>query len=233
LSALRLRLFIVSAAIAAVVFIRLGVWQLHRREERRAFNALVRARLDSAEIDVDALPRDTARIRFRRVRVAGVPDYEHELVLAAQTHNGSPGVNVITPVRMPGRDTVVLVNRGWVYSPDAAAIDLPRWHDRDSVFIGYVEKLPPTGGTAFKDRPRVLSRLSSNVLATALPYPVAPLYVVAIGDSTTPANRPARLGIPPLDEGPHLSYAIQWFAFALVAVGGVVAVLAKERRAAD
>ena len=33
---------------------------------------------------------------------------------------------------------------------------------------------------------------------------------------------PQRVPTPPLDEGPHLSYAIQWFSFAAIALAGTV-----------
>jgi cytochrome oxidase assembly protein ShyY1 len=40
----------------------------------------------------------------------------------------------------------------------------------------------------------------------------------------------ARLTPPPLDEGPHLSYAIQWFAFAAIALIGAGAVAIRRER---
>ena len=226
-------MFAVAALLAAALFIRLGIWQLHRRTERRAWNALVRERLAAPQIDLAQLPRDTGAIRYRRVRVRGIPDYDRELVLAARTRRGSPGVNLITPIRIGGGDTAVIVNRGWVYSPDGATVDLSRQHTNDTVYSGYVDVLPPTGGSVFKDRRRVISRLSDQTLAATLGYPVAPFYVVAQGDTIPTADRPASIEVPALDEGPHLSYAIQWFAFAAVAVGGAIVVLAKYSRPTD
>jgi surfeit locus 1 family protein len=228
----KLRLFVSLAVISAAVFVRLGFWQLSRREERRARNALVAARLDSTPVGVASLPKDTALARFRRVRVAGVPDYEHELVWAARTHKGSPGVNLLTPVRLPGSDTAILLNRGWVYSGDGATVDLSKWRDRDSTFIGYVEELPSVAGASYTNRPSVIARLSHDVVAKALPYPVAPVYVIVLSDSAIAADRIARLSAPPLDEGPHLSYAFQWFAFATVALVGVGIVLRQSRSSA-
>jgi len=228
----KLRLFVAFALISAAVFVRLGFWQLSRRQERRARNALVSARLDSTPVSVASLPRDTALARFRRVRVIGVPDYEHELVWAARTHKGSPGINLLTPVRLPGSDTAILLNRGWVYSGDGATVDLAKWRDRDSTFIGYVEELPSVAGASYTDRPTVIARLSHDVVAKALPYPVAPVYVIVLSDSAIAADRIARLSAPPLDEGPHLSYAFQWFAFATVALVGVVIVLRQSRSSA-
>ena len=228
----KLRLFVAFALISAAVFVRLGFWQLSRRQERRARNALVAARLDSTAVSVASLPRDTALARFRRVRVTGVPDYEHELVWAARTHKGSPGINLLTPVRLPGSDTAILLNRGWVYSGDGATVDLAKWRDRDSTFIGYVEELPSVAGASYTDRPSVIARLSRDVVAKALPYPVAPIYVIVLSDSAIAADRIARLSAPPLDEGPHLSYAFQWFAFATVALVGVGIVLRQSRSSA-
>jgi surfeit locus 1 family protein len=225
----RLWLFVTFAVLSAALFARLGVWQLHRRQERRARNALIISRLDSTEIDVTAVPGDTALARFRRVRVTGVPDYEHELIFAARSYKGSPGINLLTPVRYPGRDTAVIVDRGWVYAPDGATVDLAKWRDRDSVFTGYVEELPSSGGATYTGKPHIIARLSLDVIRKALPYPVAPVYVVVLGDSAMAADRVARLSVPPLDDGPHMGYALQWFAFALIALAGAGFVIVGRR----
>ena len=216
----RLWLFVTFALLSAALFIRLGFWQISRLHERRAQNALIISRLDSAQVDVNDIPRDTTLARFRLVRVAGIPDYDHELIFAARNYQGSPGVNFLTPVRFPGRDTAVVVDRGWVYSPDGSTIDAKRWRDRDSVFTGYVEEYPSTGGITYVGKPNIIARLSADVIRKALPYPVAPYYVVALDDSVKAMDRIVRLSVPPLDEGPHKSYAIQWFFFAAVALAG-------------
>lgn len=219
MTSVRLRIFVLFAALAAAGCIRLGVWQLSRLHQRRERNALVRARLDSAEVDFFALRPDSTA-RFRRVRISGTPDYDHELIYAARTHRGSPGVNFLTPIRVAGHDTAVLLNRGWVYSPDGATVDAARWRERDSSFTGYVEIFPNPTGATYAGRPNILSRLAYDAASKAIPYPIARTYVVMLGDSTMAADRIARLTIPPLDEGPHFSYAIQWFGFALVAIVG-------------
>jgi surfeit locus 1 family protein len=228
LKPLHLRLFVAFAVIAAAVCVRLGVWQLSRLHQRRALNALVRSRLDSAEVDIAALPRDSTA-RFRRVRVVGTPDYAHQLLWAARIHDGSPGVNFLTPYRIAGTDTAVLVNRGWVYSPDGSTVDEARWRDSATTLVGYVELFPPVKGAVFASRPNVVSRLSYDIVAKSMPYPIAPRYVVMIGDSVMAPDRIARLTLPPLDEGPHFSYAVQWFSFALVALVGAGFVVKQSR----
>jgi surfeit locus 1 family protein len=225
----RVKVFVVIAVLLAALFVRLGLWQLDRRHERQARNALITARLDSAEVDVAALPRDSATARFRRVRVTGIADYEHELIYAARSYRGSPGVNFLTPIRIAGKDTAVIVNRGWVYAPDGVTVDEAKWRERDSTFTGYVEELPSTAGASYASRPRVIARLSYDAVAKAVPYPVAPVYVVVLGDSAIAPDRLARLTVPPLGEGPHLNYAIQWFAFALIALAGAGVVVKQSR----
>ena len=224
----RLGLFVALAIGLASVCVRLGFWQVSRLHERRAHNALVRSRLDSAEVDIEALPHDSTA-RFRRVRVTGTPDYEHQLIWAARIHNGSPGVNFLTPYRIPGRDSAVLVDRGWIYAPDGATADPVRWRDTMTTLTGFVELYPNVKGASFSTRPDIISRLSYDVVASRLPYPLARRYVAMIGDSVMAPDRIARLTLPPLDEGPHFSYAIQWFSFALVALIGAGFVVSRSR----
>jgi surfeit locus 1 family protein len=228
LTRLRLALFVTLAVVLAGICVRLGFWQVSRLHQRQARNALVRSRLDSAEVDVAGLPNDSTA-RFRRVRVTGTPDYEHQLIWAARIHNGSPGVNFLTPYRIPGRDSAVLVDRGWIYAPDGATVEADRWRDTATTLTGFVELYPDQKGATFTSRPQVISRLSYDVVAKSLPYPIAHRYVAMIGDSVMAPDRIARLTLPPLDEGPHFSYAIQWFSFALVALIGAGYVVSRSR----
>jgi len=120
LTKLRVPAFVAFAVLSAAVFVRLGFWQLHRLTERRARNALVVSRLQAPETDITTLTGrgDSASIRFRRARIVGTPDYDHELIYASRSYKGSPGVNILTPVHIAGRDTAVIADRGWVYAPD-------------------------------------------------------------------------------------------------------------------
>ena len=181
-----------------------------------------------------ALPADSVS-RLRRASIAGAPDFDHEIVLAARTYQGSPGVDLFTPVRIPGSDTAVLVNRGWIYAPDGVSVDLRRWREAGTRFVGYAELLP-RGSPSRSDgvlRPeaRIARQLDFATVDKLLPYPVSALYLVATeADTTKPVGeRVARLPPPTLDEGPHLGYAIQWFAFAAIALIGGTVVAVRNR----
>lgn len=222
----RLVTFLALALVLALLFVRLGVWQLARLEERREVNARVLTQLERPVVPFTELQGDTS---FRRASVSGSPDYEHEILHIGRTRNGSPGVHIFTPVRVAGSDTAVLVNRGWVYAPDAATADLSRWREQRLSFSGFVMQLSrdPVGGARPSGaRVRVLAL---SAIQPLLPYPVAGTYLVA--EDSAGAAAPVRVGRPPLDDGPHLSYAIQWFCFAAIAIGGAIIVAIRTRGA--
>ena len=95
----RTTLFCVLAVVAAALFIRLGIWQIARLHERQARNAIVAAAQRSTPLSVRSMPRDTGAVHYRPATVDGRFDFEHEVVLASRTHQGSPGVELVTPVR--------------------------------------------------------------------------------------------------------------------------------------
>lgn len=219
-------LFVAIAVAMGVVCVRLGLWQLDRRAERRAYNASVASRSNGPAVDMQALAGDTSLLRYRRARIRGIADYGQEIVMGNRSRSGAPGVNLITPVRIPGRDTAVLVNRGWVYSADAATpVPTPgSWREADTVsFEGYVDVLAAGAGAPVTERrPRLIPRMTLESVQARLPYPVAGVYLVAqLPADSARTGIPARLQLPVItDEGPHLSYAFQWFIFATIAFVG-------------
>jgi surfeit locus 1 family protein len=203
---------LVVAVIVAGVCVRLGAWQLDRLAQRKARNATIEAAFREAPIPAERAMDDSVR-RFRRVIARGRWGYTREAAIVGRTRAGAPGVHIVTPMALQDGSNEILVNRGWVYSPDARTVDLARWHEGDvGEVIGYVDEPPPSLRAA-----------------------EAPLYVVALADSSTvPASdvaRPARLSPPPFGEnGPHLGYAVQWFSFAAIALIGAPILVRRQRR---
>ena len=194
---------------------------------------MLSARLGSAPSPVRDVTRDTATAAYRRAQAIGTYDFANEFSLAARTRQGSPGANIVTPVRLAGTDTAVLVNRGWVYAADAMTVDFARWREPDSAnATGYLVAIEKgrQGAVTTPTNARVVRHLDVDSLSARLPYPVLPFILVETEPATTADDVPARLPAPLLDEGPHLGYAIQWFAFALIGIiGGVFGVRADRR----
>lgn len=240
----RLLVFVLISIAIAAVCARLGVWQLSRLAQRRAHNAELAAHLTMPPLLYRALPTDTSARHYRRVHVAGRMDYAREFVLANRTRDGAPGVHIITPMHVgvgaPGGDTLVLIDRGWFYSPDASTVNLAGAREGDTLVItGYVEFPSRRAGSAeLGDRSargyHAYRYLDPALVARDIGVPVTRDYVVAepLADQTQPPyNRLKRLPTPEVtDEGPHMSYAIQWFSFAAVSLVGAAAFVRAERR---
>ncbi len=219
----------------AALFVRLGLWQLDRHRERATFNAGLIARLAEPAVPLDAVPLDdSGAVRGRRVTVSGRFRYDLEQVAAGRVSEGSPGVHLLTPLEVPGRETLLVVLRGWVYSPDATTIETARWRERDSVVVsGYLIPIPAdsAGGlVAANAAGRPLRRVTSSALRTRIGAPLHAAQLVMTSDSLRRADSvPRRLPPPTVDPGPHWSYMWQWFAFAAVAVIGGVALFRRGR----
>src|SRR5262245_29431511 len=183
--------------------------------EWRERNEMVLSRLGETPVALEKLPRNSS-MRFRRVEVSGTYDFDHEFVVTTRTRNGAPGVHIITPLRRPGIDTAVLVNRGWAYSPDGMHVDLGLFREDSSAIVdGFVEEFSAaTGPTSTPSVERAIRRLDRDSIAARLPYPVADVVLVQQKDSgevvAVDRGTPVRVEPPPLDEGPHRAYAIQW-----------------------
>jgi surfeit locus 1 family protein len=223
----RYLLLVICLAVGAVC-VRLGVWQLDRRAQRRALNAIAAAQLAARPVDVASLADTGPSLRYQRVLIDGVLQFDTELALGPRPRNGSPGVHVVTPLARAGTDTLIPVVRGWVYAADASTIDFAKWRERDTVQVtGYAMPLdanalaaPPAASA------RTVRRLHRSDLATRFGKPVTGYYVVMTAGGDTGISVPVRLAEPALTDGPHLSYAVQWFLFATIfGAGGTVVVL--------
>ena len=223
----RVALPIIIATVLVAAFLWLGFWQLRRLEQRRARVRDISERVAAAPRAIGTespLPR-----RYERVVMQGTLDYANEIVVTGRTRHGSPGVHLLTPLRLGGRDTAVLVNRGWVYSPDASQVQADEWDEPNlNVVEGWGDTIPE--GIPRPVTGRRVSRVERATITPLFPYPIAPVVVIASGDTSALMGRPARLPGPALDEGPHLNYAIQWFAFAVISVIGTAWWVYVQRR---
>jgi cytochrome oxidase assembly protein ShyY1 len=229
-------LAVIALALALGCF-RLSKWQLDRRAQRLARNEYIANRLATPPAAIDAVPSDTAEGHYRRVSVVAQFDYAREFALALRPRDGSPGVYILTPARLPdGR--ALLVNRGWVYAADGMTVDLTRWREADTLAVeGFTDTFVETrGNVTMPDRPQLVRRLVQDSLTQRLGNSTILFPFVLVVTSPVSQAAPARLAPPPLTEGSHLSYTIQWAAFGVIAIVGMVLALRRgvtERRTSD
>jgi surfeit locus 1 family protein len=228
----RVIVFVLIAVSLAALFVRLGFWQLDRLAWRRALNAEVASRLAAPPVSLDDLPSDSASMRYRRVQLRGVFDYANEIVITQRTRGGSPGVYLVTPIRVAGSDSAFLINRGWVYSPNGKDVDQTKWRERDTsdVLAFALPAYDAPAGASGVASPKVMRTLDIAAVQRALPYPVARVQLVQLGDTAPAGNIPPRVPPPAASEGAHKSYAVQWFSFATIALIGAALFAYNDRR---
>lgn len=234
-----LALVTLAVLAAAVTCVALGLWQLRRLDEKRTLNAALRAALAAPPLECAAPLPALSTVRDRSVRVRGRFDETHQFLLPGRERAGVPGVHVVTPLRVAGSDVAVLVDRGWLATDDPLAAR-PQDHPEpgERVVTGLARALargaggPPmlrAGGDSVACW--ATRALDLDTLAARVPYALAPYVVEELPGPGVPAV-PARALPRPHDEGKHLGYALQWFAFAVIAVVGPLTLAFARRRAA-
>ena len=218
--------FILFLLLAAAVCLRLGFWQLDRLHQRRAAN---RVAAEARALPPVRLPADAAPaggLAHRQIVAEGRFDHDNEFVLRGSALNGVPGVTVVTPLRLDGSDTALLVARGFVPAPDAVTVRLDSLREPGRQEVrGIALPMESGEGRPLERNGRTSwARLDPVGLRERLPYPLYPVAVRQSPDSALPSS-PRRLEPPALNDGPHLSYAVQWFLFAALSVGFAVVVV--------
>lgn len=219
--------------VGAAVLCGLGVWQLDRHYQRAALNAQLANGLAQPPVELENVT-DLQALDYRPVTVRGVFDPEHEILLRNRSFNGSTGYHLITPLRLDnGGGVAVLVDRGWIplteSSPEARATLAPPPGDviidgiarQPEIYLGGPQD-PPLG----PERPRLDAWFRVDVarIQEQMPYPLLPIFVEMQPIPGAPPALPQPIPPPELDPGPHLGYALQWFAFAVILVVGYVVV---------
>lgn len=217
--------------------IRLGIWQLDRLDQRRAFNRQVESMRAMPPLDLNSEGFDfIEKMEWRAVTVSGEYDFAAQVVLRNQYHGDQYGYHLLTPLLFKG--TAVLVDRGWIPADGNSAPEDWRKYDEPGVVtvtgqirLGQVK--PAFGGVADAlpvDGSRLWAWNNADVekIVLQLPYPILKVYI------QPDAN--AEDDIPPipyqptveLTEGSHFGYALQWFTFATILFVGYPFYLRKQ-----
>lgn len=241
---------LVAALIVGCVFA--GLWQLDRLGERKDQNRVIEARSALAPVDVLTMgagaaldpdnfvpPFDT--VDWIPVTATGVFNRGEEVLVRNRPRDGAPGRWALTPLELnatsrgTGSGVAVIVNRGWL--PQAIEVDTDRpeidppttevtvtgWLRPSEQAQGLQVKDPPDGVLLSVARPNI-ERLDQQTESELLPVFIQ-METLAVDGTPTEGGLPAPLPLPALREGPHFSYAVQWFVFATIGFFGYPLVL--------
>ena len=233
----------VAAALLVLVIaaacVRLGVWQLDRLAERRARNAEIAAANAEPVVALDAAgfaraAADPAAFAWRRAEARGRFAPAGDVIVRGRAMGGKPGVHLLSPLVTEAGE-VVFVLRGWVPAADAASARAAEFRTDSAVSVSGV-LLPirrdvdggfPAPGREGADT--TYRRLDLAVALARAPGPVLPLVLQRLPDGADAAP-PVAVPLPPPGEGNHLSYAVQWFSFAAIALIGFAVVVIRRGR---
>lgn len=217
-------------AIAAIaVMVRLGIWQLDRLEQRRGFNTRVSAQLAQPTLNLNqsAMDLDLGAMEYRSVVVRGEYDLSHEVALRNQARGNRIGVNLLTPLKISGTDSYILVNRGWVPTENFQYDDWSAYAEPGLVEVkGMLRASQDTPDYGRRTDPiplpseeplRVWNFANAGQIAKQVPFELQPSAYVQQAPDAAWTDLPYR-ALPELEltEGPHFGYALQWFTFAIV-----------------
>ncbi|MGZ8161732.1 MAG: SURF1 family protein [Methylobacter sp.] len=205
------------------LLIALGIWQLERSEEKRAFLKLEQRQAASEVLHLSPATEDNPEaLRYRKVEVTGHYDNAHQFLIDNQVSDGKPGYFVLTPLVLEGAAKAVLVNRGWVPLNRNRSIlpDVEIKKLQATTITGRINNFPRVGiklagaNLPTATWPSVVQVVDSNILAKTLGYPLFQFQVELDKDSQEGFKREWRTSTVMLPEQ-HTAYAIQWFALAL------------------
>lgn len=206
--------------VAVVAMVSLGLWQLRRLDEKRTFNAAVRAVAEAPIVEYDPAGNQPA---YQRVRVTG--EYlDREFIVVNVSQGGSGGRDQVAVLALDD-GSLLIVNRGF----SAGLAPLPAIPDGRVEVMGRVrESMTARRGQTADDGTQQLTqirRVDLDVLALQFEAPLQPVFVDALEEDGDAIDGLVPIAFPALDEGSHFSYAVQWFLFSgFVLLGWVLAV---------
>lgn len=230
--------YLLLAAIFAAACVFLGRWQMDRRAETLAEINRVVTNYSAAPIPFEQVRNEFSELdpakEWTQVELRGSYDVSGQRIVRNRPLNGQPGYEVVVPFKLETGESVV-IDRGWLPignknpgSPDSipappagtvtAVVRLKHGEPQ-------LDRGAPAGQLASIDLPTYAAELGYPVLTGA--------YGQLASESPAAAQMPFPFPKPATEEGTHLSYSLQWFAFGvLMFVGFGYAARQQARNAA-
>lgn len=225
-----------------VSFVSLGFWQLRRHDEILDRNAQLVERLAEDPVDVATLvgsdEADAGAVEDRRVTATGTYRPDEVVLIRGRSLDDAPGSWIVVPLDL-GDGRVVAVNRGWIRNDGrfTAVPDEYRTVPEGEVTVeGLLHGSQERGTLGATDPPdgrlESLARIDLERYDEQVEGDLLPVWVqLTEAEPGAPRTSPQLLDLPDVnDEGPHLSYAVQWAIFTIIALGGYPLILRRVAR---
>ena len=227
------RWILIHVGVVSLIFFmfNLGFWQLNRLEDKKEFNSVLRANTSTPIQTLDKAvptPWNKATDEWVRVSISGTYDSSKAVTIINRSQDGTAGYNSAVPFTSLNNRTI-LVNRGFV----PLVMPTPTIPLGKIQIVGYLRASQSRTGLGPIDSTEAgnteFQRFDIPLISSNVGGGLEPMFLQLIQES--PASNspwPAIVQLPPLDEGTHFSYALQWFFFCLVAFTAWVVVIRRK-----
>jgi surfeit locus 1 family protein len=215
-------LMTIITLVVVVIFVKLGMWQLDRADFKDEVKGKFESRLET-DYQLFSAADSFVDIDYRNLTLNGEFDLSRTILVDNKLFEGRAGYDVLTPFILSGSRKVVLVNRGWVALGNSRdilpVIELPLVLDE----VKGIASVPTTEGfrmgvVSLTDSwPQVVPFIDIEAMQESFPGGLLPLVLWLAPDQPGYYQRSWN----PVWADPEKSraYALQWFIFALIAVG--------------
>jgi cytochrome oxidase assembly protein ShyY1 len=213
--------WLLLVALLASVCVLLGNWQMDRRDQAHDVVTAIESNYDADPVDFETVPDIFAEAddadEWTPVVLRGEYDEAGQRVVRNRPLNGRPGYEVLVPLKLDSGPAVI-VNRGWLPIGNNVAgrpDTVPAAPEGD---VTVVARVKPGESSVDRGAPEgQLASIQLDEYAAELDYPVfTGGYGLMAAENPAPAERPVLMPKPAIDEGPHLSYSMQWYAFGVL-----------------
>lgn len=217
--------WLLVASLFAVACVFLSQWQFSRRAEAVAKIDLISKNYDQAPAPLTTLAKlesfDAAN-EWRPANLTGSFMPEKAVLVRNRPYNGQAGFLQLIPFRLDSGE-ILAVETGWL--PTGSKQDSPDFLPLpDSAERSIVVRLRAAEPTLGRNAPeKQLATINVETLIQKVNL-AGNVYLKVYGRATTSYSSdqlPKILLKPELNEGNHLSYALQWILFALMAFGAL------------
>ena len=180
----------VLCIIFSIICVYLAGWQMSRKEALDWRNSLIVQNYHATPYNFQDHPtifQDfDSGSQWHPVSLRGRYIADQQLLVRNRPYQGQNGFEVLVPFRADTGE-IVIINRGWMSATGKDA---------------------PEGQVASINLQEIGERTHLPVAAGA--------YGLLDSEEPTPVQRPVQKSEPELDNGPNLSYSMQWYAFAVL-----------------
>ena len=220
------------ASLFAAACVALATWQFERRDQAVSKIQRMVENYDKPAIQFGAISElsleEVTRFEWNPVELQGSYLVDKELLVRNRPIAGAPGFLQIIPFQLSSGE-VVVIERGWIPADSdlAPAVSMtPAAQPKTVIARVRLSELTPNRESPVGFATSIHLESLGSILDTSVEQQ---FYLRLISEAPGEPSLPQPLRKPTLDEGNHLSYAVQWILFALMGFFALFWAIRQER----